>query len=145
MSMRPRAFRVPATSASNCSFIEMLQGIATARPPDLTISPAVRAQASALRLEITTDAPCAAMASAIARPMPLDEPVISAVLPSRRKRSSYFMAESRVGGMQAGKALRLSPGRAAFYNRSDKARPAPCGGPRNAKETPMNLDLTPEL
>ncbi len=42
---------------------------------------ATSAHASALRLEITTFAPISAMRSAIARPIPRDEPVIRATFP----------------------------------------------------------------
>src|SRR5688572_26361139 len=48
---------------------------------------ATASQASCLRLEITTLAPCAASASAIAFPMPLVEPVTTATLPCRSNRS----------------------------------------------------------
>jgi hypothetical protein len=47
------------------------------------------AQGSALRDEITTCAPCFGQRSAMARPMPRDEPVTMATLPSSEKR---FMA-----------------------------------------------------
>jgi hypothetical protein len=43
---------------------------------------ATSAQASSLREEITTRAPCSAMRSAMARPMPREEPVITATFPS---------------------------------------------------------------
>ena len=52
-----------------------------------TISLATRSQASCLRLETVTLAPCAASACAMARPMPRVAPVTMAVLPLRSNRS----------------------------------------------------------
>ena len=46
------------------------------------IAAATSSQGSALRDEITTLAPCSAMRSAIALPMPREEPVMTATLPS---------------------------------------------------------------
>jgi hypothetical protein len=43
---------------------------------------ATGSQASAVRLEITTFAPSRAMISAVARPMPRLDPVMTAILPS---------------------------------------------------------------
>ena len=61
----------------------MLAAIATAVPlPYLPlISLATLSQTSALREEITTFAPCSAMRSAMASPMPRVEPVMTATLP----------------------------------------------------------------
>src|SRR5579871_23100 len=67
----------------------MLQGIGAAASPlpkRALISLATRSQASALRLEITTFAPCSAIRSAIALPMPLVDPVMRAILPLRSNR-----------------------------------------------------------
>ena len=54
------------------------------------ISLAVFSQISALRDEITTLAPAMARPSANARPMPIDEPVVSATFPVRSNRSVRF-------------------------------------------------------
>jgi hypothetical protein len=59
----------------------MLAGIAIACPPAARMPAATCSHGSALRLEITTLAPQAAMCSAIARPMPRLEPVMMATLP----------------------------------------------------------------
>src|SRR4051812_2076631 len=66
----------------------MLQAIGTATcAPRAALMPAATwLQASALRLDTTTRAPCSARRSAIALPMPLVEPVTSATLPVRSKR-----------------------------------------------------------
>src|SRR5258705_9898302 len=61
----------------------MLHAIGVASPPSLLIACATSVHLSALRLEITTCAPARAIASAIARPMPLVEPVITATFPVR--------------------------------------------------------------
>ena len=57
---------------------EMLQGMTMASPPALRMPAATASHGSALRLEITTLAPSAAMISAAERPMPLLEPVMTA-------------------------------------------------------------------
>src|SRR3569832_2345172 len=73
----------------------MLQGIGTAasRPCAVLMSAATFSQASALRLDTTTLAPCSAMRCTMASPMPLVEPVTSATFPLRSNRfmdvSSY--------------------------------------------------------
>src|SRR5258705_9186503 len=61
----------------------MLHAMGVASPPSLLIAAATSVHLSALRLEITTFAPARAIASAIARPMPLVEPVITATFPVR--------------------------------------------------------------
>ncbi len=66
----------------------MLAGTAIAWPGYLSLISAVTASTAAgLREEITTLAPCSAMRSAIALPMPLVEPVMMATLPVRSKSS----------------------------------------------------------
>src|SRR5262245_66362966 len=66
----------------------MLQAIGTATgAPRAALMPAATwLQASALRLDTTTRAPCSASRSAIALPMPFVEPVTSATFPVRSKR-----------------------------------------------------------
>ena len=54
-----------------------------ASPPVSRMSVATASHASGLRLETTTFAPCSAMRSAMARPIPLVEPVTMATLPVR--------------------------------------------------------------
>src|SRR6185436_4191187 len=66
----------------------MLQAIGTATlARRASLMPAATwLQASALRLDTTTRAPCSASRSAIALPMPFVEPVTSATFPVRSKR-----------------------------------------------------------
>src|SRR6516164_3018497 len=52
-------------------------------PPAAEISAATAAQLSLLRLDITTRAPCCAICTAIALPIPRLEPVMRATLPDR--------------------------------------------------------------
>ena len=75
---------VSSTRCLRSSFDEMLAGIAIARPAPCValIAAATAAHASGLRDEITTFAPCSAMRSAMALPMPRDEPVMTATLPA---------------------------------------------------------------
>src|ERR1700731_3406600 len=61
----------------------MLQGMTKASPPSARIDLATSSQASALRLDTTTFAPSCANSSAVARPMPRLEPVMTATLPVR--------------------------------------------------------------
>jgi hypothetical protein len=61
----------------------MWHAVATASPARARIPAATSSQASSLRLEITTFAPCSAMRSAIARPMPRLAPVMTATFPLR--------------------------------------------------------------
>src|SRR5580704_8725708 len=61
-------------------------GFAASRPRALLMAAAVSAQASALRDEMTTLAPCSASRSAMARPMPREEPVTIATRPVKSKR-----------------------------------------------------------
>ena len=86
--MRPKADIVPATNATRSSLDEMLAGRATARPGPCAVlmASAAASQASALREEITTRAPWVASASAIARPIPREDPVTIATLPARLNR-----------------------------------------------------------
>src|SRR5580700_679208 len=83
MSTGPRVLFVSSTSRVSSSFWPMLHGMTTASPPRAAIPARTSSQASGLRLETTTLAPKAAIASAIARPMPFDDPVIRATLPVR--------------------------------------------------------------
>src|SRR5690606_28342778 len=70
---------------------------------------ATASQASCLREEITTCAPCSASRSAMARPMPREEPVTMAVLPVRSKRvmpgdpAGVFQAGRQAAGRNEGK------------------------------------------
>src|SRR5271167_4851648 len=65
----------------------MLAGTAMAAPGwAVLIAAATSSHGPALRDEITTLAPCSAICSAMARPMPFDEPVMMATLPARSKR-----------------------------------------------------------
>src|SRR3546814_5247343 len=66
--------------------------IAGPAPYFALIPAATASQASCLRLDITTFAPCSAIASAIALPMPRDDPVISAIWPFM---SNRFMLRPR--------------------------------------------------
>ncbi len=67
------------TRRSSSDFTDRLAAIAIAR-----LAPCW--QASCLREEITTRAPCSAIRRAIARPMPREEPVTMATFPVRSNR-----------------------------------------------------------
>src|ERR1700722_17292693 len=61
-------------------------GFAASRPRARLMAAAVSAQASALRDEMMTVAPCSASRSAMARPMPREEPVTIATRPVKSNR-----------------------------------------------------------
>src|SRR6266567_4124450 len=69
MSILPKAFSVPETSASTSERREMLQGMTIASPPRLRIPAATSSQGSSLRLETTTLAPSEAIVDALERPI----------------------------------------------------------------------------
>src|SRR6185369_10888475 len=83
--MRPNTRLVWSTSACSASLEEMLAAQAVARPAPwrALIAFATSSQGASLRDEMVTLAPCSARRCAIARPMPLDEPVTMATLPVR--------------------------------------------------------------
>src|SRR5437667_5014700 len=99
MSMRPKADIVPATNATRSSLDEMLAGRARARPAPWAVlmASAAASQAGPLREEITTLAPWVASASAIARPIPREDPVAIATLP-RKLKSGMSQARSYAVG-----------------------------------------------
>src|SRR4051794_13216077 len=86
MSMPPQRSRVFATRFSICALSEMRAVTAIASPPRAQIAAATSSHGSWLRDEITTLAPASAKASAIARPMPREDPVTIATLPVRSNR-----------------------------------------------------------
>src|SRR5579863_9788064 len=77
----------------------MRQVMATASPPLARIAAAASSHGASLRAEMTTRAPALANPSAIARPMPREEPVTIATLPVRSKRfisALHALAHQRV-------------------------------------------------
>ena len=81
----PKAPIVASTSAWTWAGSVTSVGTATARPPADWISFAARSRASGLRAARATDAPAAANAVAMARPMPRLPPVTMATWPSSEK------------------------------------------------------------
>src|SRR5580704_11731816 len=83
--------------------------IAVAGPCAALMASAVSRQAANLRLETTTLAPCSAIASAIARPMPREDPVMTATWPLK---SNSDMINPRVNEVALAGAglLRARPG-----------------------------------
>ena len=65
----------------------MWHGMAAASPPAALMASATGPQLSRRRLETTTRAPASASVSAMARPIPLDDPVTTATRPRRSNRS----------------------------------------------------------
>ncbi|OJU35552.1 MAG: hypothetical protein BGN94_15295 [Rhizobiales bacterium 68-8] len=83
MSIEPSRSCVSATRRcrSPLEEIDAAIAIAASRPTAALISAAASSQETALRDEITTEAPCSARRCAIALPMPRDEPVTIATFP----------------------------------------------------------------
>src|ERR1700733_2570478 len=90
MSTRPNASCALAIRVSHCALSEIRQVMAVASPPLALIAATTSSHGSRLRPEITTLAPASAKISAIARPMPRDEPVTTATFPDRSKRLIHF-------------------------------------------------------
>src|SRR5450756_182251 len=95
MSILPKCWIACSARCRKSSLLEMLAGIAIAAPAPLTalMAWATSAHGSGLRDEITTCAPCSAMRSAIALPMPRDEPVITATFPARENKDMGRLLE----------------------------------------------------
>src|SRR5579862_4614892 len=89
-------------------------------PPAAVISATTASQLSRLRLETTTRAPCAAMCTAMALPMPRLEPVMRATFPDRSNKDmeqlhgGHFGAHSAPRG--ASRESREAAPRATQYN-----------------------------
>src|SRR5579875_352528 len=93
----PKAACVRSISSWRCFAEPTLQATPIAFPPAARIAAATLSQASWWRLEITTAAPTLAIPSAIARPMPREEPVISAVFPVRSNKPLPFVILGMLG------------------------------------------------
>ncbi len=89
----------------------MWHGITAASPPRSRMPAATASQTSALRLDTTTFAPCSAMRSAMARPIPLLEPVTTATLPVRSNSDDMLVsfAEKLPLSMLAARKRQSSP------------------------------------
>jgi hypothetical protein len=89
----PNARTVSSTRRCRCSFEEIFAAMAMARPSPYfaLIAVATSRQGSMLREETTTFAPCSAIRSTIARPMPRDEPVTTATFPLRSNSDTAFL------------------------------------------------------
>src|ERR1700722_19664674 len=87
MSILPKASRALAVRFTRSSFEEIFAATAIAVPGPCAafIASATAWHGSSLREEITTLAPCSARRSATARPMPRDEPVMTATWPETSK------------------------------------------------------------
>src|SRR5271170_2189782 len=106
----------------------MLAGTAMAEPGCASlIAAATSSQGPGLREEITTLAPCSAIRSAIALPMPLVEPVMMATLPVRSnrfmaglsKRLFDLRAPCPGGGREVKRGRTLAPRRPALRGMQD--------------------------
>src|ERR1700735_5840453 len=95
-SILPQWALVASTSACNAGLLEMLQGRASAWPGCLALMAAATAsQASALRLDTTTLAPCSARRWGIASPMPRGEPGTTATFSVRLNNVIGFLPVGR--------------------------------------------------
>ena len=106
MSIPPHSATVWSTRFCSSSLRAIWHGITTALPPLARMPAATASQASGLRLEITTVAPCSAMRLAIARPIPLVEPVTMATFPVRSN-SDDIAWRPFAGGLPIEYAARL--------------------------------------
>ena len=90
--MPPHLATVWSTRFCNSSLRAMWHGMTTVLPPLSLIAAATASHASRLRLEITTVAPYSAMRVAIARPMPLVEPVTIATFPVKIEQRRHLVS-----------------------------------------------------
>ena len=138
--MRPKRSSTPSTNAGNGVPVAHVTGEPdTSAPVVAAISSATSSHRSCLRLLTTTDAPASARPSAIARPMPLVEPVTTTTLPVRSNSSavSHVVTAEWITG--PGEALldvaAHEPGpqpasrssRAGPYSSIGSALPSKCG------------------
>src|SRR5271167_1103418 len=93
-----------------------VQAMAVPAPRAALIASAVALHAAILRLEITTLAPCSAIASAMARPIPREEPVMTATLPLK---SNSDMINPRVVDTALGGACLTRAGPGVRRERAD--------------------------
>src|SRR5919199_602108 len=96
MSIAPKASSVSFTTLATSSGSVTSQARARALPPRSSISAFTSSSASRLREQRTTLAPASERASAMYCPRPRPPPVTTAVLPSRRNRSSAFVRAASV-------------------------------------------------
>src|ERR1700688_5019043 len=85
-----------------------------AAPPRAWIIRATSAQASPFRLEMTTLAPASAIRSAIARPIPRDDPVIKATRPVMSNNTLVTSVRAMRNGGNYPMDLAFSPEERAF-------------------------------
>ena len=122
MSMPPHSAMVWSTRLCRSSLRAMWHGITAASPPLARIDAATASHASALRLDTTTLAPCSARRSAMARPMPLLEPVTMATLPVRSNSDIAWDAFPDGRRRLAGDATGEYRWRARNVNRAERCR-----------------------
>ena len=94
VSIRPHSASVRSTSACSSSLRPILQATTSASPPRSRMPAATASHASAFRLLTTTRAPCSAMRSAMARPIPLLDPVMTATWPVRSNKRRHVRPPS---------------------------------------------------
>src|SRR5271165_355897 len=130
-SIAPQCAMVPSTSACNCSLCATWHGMAMASPPLSRIPLATVSHTSPLRLEITTLAPCSAMRSAMARPIPFVDPVTTATFPVRSNSDDMslplaallaLLPPSMVGAEETSIGPAMPARENAVYRHADLAR-----------------------
>src|SRR5215813_2861626 len=106
----------------------MLQAIGTATfARRASLMPAATwLQASALRLDTTTLAPCSARRSTIALPMPFVEPVTSATLPVRSKRVIALLYQT-FGGLCGARVVQADDAGRVRLRRGEREPPVDPG------------------
>ena len=120
--MPPHCSRVFATRFSSCALSEMRAATAIASPPLARIAAATSSHGSWLRDEITTLAPASAKASAIALPMPREDPVTIATFPVRSNRFIIcLLYASRLAERPLENLVHI-----AVAERLQRLRPLPC-------------------
>src|SRR4051794_14651490 len=150
MSIPPHCSRVVATRFSSCVLSEIRAVTAIASPSLARIAAATSSHDSWLREEIATFAPASAKASAIALPMPREDPVTIATFPVRSNRFIIYLLYQRRSAERPLKNLV----HIAVAERLQRLRPLSChaaalgGGshaaiPANLLHVVIELDAVP--
>src|SRR5271154_4895539 len=128
--MVPNVRLVSSTRCFRSSLVEMLAATASATclPALALIALATSSQACCLREETTTFAPCSAICSAIARPMPREEPVMTATFPDISNKFMFFPPFSK---RHSGTVGTTGPGISRFSDVQLHIVVRCCASPRN--------------
>ena len=120
-SIGPNPAFASATRRARSSFDEMVASTAMA-----PISPTTASQASRWRDDTTTRVPCWASRSAIARPVPRDDPATTATLPERSNSDTALLPRGLSAALRPEECLPPAAGSSMRPARESRFRRNPC-------------------